>query len=127
MYYMLNTYNISAIQGDALNINLSIKDKNSIPVNLSGYDVRGVVKYAYGYTGNSGVLLDLNPLIYSGVGGSYYSSGIINISVNSADTRNLPVGVFVYDIERFTENQPAGNSIKLLRGKFIVSPEVTDI
>lgn len=124
---MANVYNISAIQGDSLNINLSIKDKNSIPVNLSGYDVRGVVKYAYGYTGNSGILLDLNPAIYSGVDGSYYASGIINISVNSADTRNLPVGVFVYDIERFTENEPAGDSIKLLRGKFIVSPEVTDI
>ena len=124
---MANVYNISAIQGDALNINLSIKDKNNIPINLSGYDVRGVVKYAYGYTGNSGILLDLNPVIYSGIGGSYYPSGIINISVSSVDARNLPVGVFVYDVERFTENQPAGNSIKLLRGKFIVSPEVTDI
>ena len=124
---MANSYSISAIQGDALNINLSIKDKNNIPVNLSGYDVRGVVKYAYGYTGNSGILLDLNPLIYSGVNGSYYSSGIINISVDSSKTRNLPVGSFVYDVERFTKNQPTGNSIKLLKGKFIVSPEVTDI
>ena len=108
---MANSYSISAIQGDALNINLSIKDKNNIPVNLSGYDVRGVVKYAYGYTGNSGILLDLNPLIYSGVNGSYYSSGIINISVDSSKTRNLPVGSFVYDVERFTKNQPTGNSI----------------
>ena len=124
---MANSYSISAIQGDALNINLSIKDKNNIPVNLSGYDVRGVVKYAYGYTGNSGILLDLNPLIYSGVNGSYYSSGIINISVDSSKTRNLPVGSFVYDVERFTKIQPTGNSIKLLKGKFIVSPEVTDI
>jgi hypothetical protein len=37
----------------------------------------------------------------------------------------IPVGSFVYDIERFPSGIPTGNSIKLLRGKFIVSPEVT--
>lgn len=124
---MATSYNINTIQGDNLQITLCVKDQNNLPINLSGYDVRGVVKYAYGYTGASGIIVDLDPVINSGIGGSYYASGLIDINIPSYIMANVPVGSFVYDIERFPENIPTGNSIKLLRGKFIVSPEVTSI
>lgn len=123
---MATSYNISTIQGDNLQITLRVKDQYNSPINLSGYDVRGVVKYAYGYTGMSGIILDLNPVINSGVSGSYYASGLVDINISSYIMADIPVGSFVYDIERFPENIPTGNSIKLLRGKFIVSPEVTN-
>jgi hypothetical protein len=122
---MATSYNIDTIQGDNLQITLCVKDQYNIPVNLSGYDVRGVVKYSYGYTGMSGILLDLMPVVNSGINGSYYASGLININIPSYTTAFIPVGSFVYDIERFPSGAPTGNSIKLLRGKFIVSPEVT--
>ena len=122
---MATSYNIDTIQGDYLQLSLRVRDSNNNPINLSGYDVRGVVKYAYGYTGNQQVLLNLNPVIVSGNNGSYYSSGIVNINVESYTTASIPVGTFVYDIERFPYGIPTGNSIKLIRGKFIVSPEVT--
>ena len=122
---MATSYNISTIQGDNLQLSLRVKDSNNNAINLSGYDVRGVVKYAYGYTGNEQVLVNLNPLIVSGNNGSYYSSGIVSINVQSYITASIPVGTFVYDIERFPYGIPTGNSIKLIRGKFIVSPEVT--
>ena len=122
---MATSYNINTIQGDHLQLSLRIKDSNSNPINLSGYDVRGVVKYAYGYTGDQQVLVNLNPVIFSGNNGSYYASGIVNINVDSYVTASIPVGTFVYDIERFPYGIPTGNSIKLIRGKFIVSPEVT--
>ena len=122
---MATSYNINLIQGDQLQLTLAVKDADSVPINLSGYDIRGVVKYAYGYTGSSGILLDLAPLIYSGVNGSCYPSGIININISSNTTAYLPVGSFVYDIERFPSGIPTGNSIKLLKGKFIINPEVT--
>ena len=124
---MATSYNINTIQGDNLQLSLRVKDSNNNPINLSGYDVRGVVKYAYGYTGNEQVLVNLNPIIVSGNNGSYYSSGIVSINVNSYTTASIPVGTFVYDIERFPYGAPTGNSIKLIRGKFIVSPEVTSI
>lgn len=127
MSYMATSYNINTIQGDNLQITLCVKDQNNAPINLSGYDVRGVVKYAYGYTGISGLILDLNPVVNSGVNGSYYASGLVDINIPSYIMASIPVGSFVYDIERFPENIPTGNSIKLLRGKFIVSPEVTSI
>lgn len=122
---MANSYNINTIQGDNLQITLCVKDQYNTPVNLSGYDVRGVVKYSYGYTGLSGIILNLMPVINSGVNGSYYASGFIDINIPSYTMTNIPVGSFVYDIERFPAQIPTGNSIKLLRGKFIVSPEVT--
>lgn len=122
---MASSYNISTIQGDNLQITLKIKDQYSNPINLSGYDVRGVVKYAYGYTGDQQILVNLSPTIYSGINGSYYPSGIININIDSYTMASVPVGTFVYDIERYPYGVPTGNSIKLLRGKFIVSPEVT--
>jgi hypothetical protein len=122
---MATSYNINLIQGDNLQLTLAVKDTNNNRINLSGYDVRGVVKYSYGYTGDSGILLNLKPTIYSGNNGSAYVSGLVNIGVSSYNTANIPAGVFVYDIERFPYNVPTGNSIKLIRGKFIVSPEVT--
>jgi hypothetical protein len=122
---MATSYDITTIQGDNLQITLSVKDQYNTPVNLSGYDVRGVVRYAYGFTGISGLIVDLAPVINSGINGSLYASGFININIPSYTMTTIPVGSFVYDIERFPSGIPTGNSIKLLRGKFIVSPEVT--
>jgi hypothetical protein len=113
---MATSYNISTFQGDFLQASLSIKDSNNNLINLSGYDVRGQVRTSYG---SSGVLLNLNPTITN------YVSGLINISISSNTTQDLPVGIYVYDIERFPSGIATGNSIKLMVGKFIVSPETT--
>ena len=122
---MATSYNIETIQGDNIQLSLRVRDTYNVPINLSGYDVRGVVRYAYGYTGDQQILLNLNPFIVSGNNGSSYVSGIVNINVDSYTMAGIPVGVFVYDIERFPYGIPTGNSIKLIRGKFVVSPEVT--
>lgn len=122
---MATSYNIETIQGDNIQLSLRVRDTYNVPINLSGYDVRGVVRYAYGYTGDQQILLNLNPFIVSGNNGSSYQSGIVNINVDSYTMAGIPVGIFVYDIERFPYGIPTGNSIKLIRGKFVVSPEVT--
>lgn len=122
---MATSYNIETIQGDNIQLSLRVRDTYNVPINLSGYDVRGVVRYAYGYTGDQQILLNLNPFIVSGNNGSSYQSGIVNININSYTMASIPAGVFVYDIERFPYGIPTGNSIKLIRGKFVVSPEVT--
>ena len=122
---MATSYNIETIQGDNIQLSLRVRNTDNTPINLSGYDVRGVVRYAYGYTGDQQILLNLNPFIVSGDNGSYYPSGVVNINVDSFTMAAIPVGIFVYDIERFPYGIPTGNSIKLIRGKFVVSPEVT--
>ena len=113
---MATYYNITGYQGDYLQLTLNVKDSNGSALNLSGYEVRGQVRTSYGSTG---VLLDLNPIVTSNV------SGTIAININSYISQDLPVSDHVYDIERYPSGIPAGNTIKLMRGKFTILPEVT--
>ena len=113
---MASNYNISAYQGDLIQLNLSIKDANQNPISLTGYDVRGVVRNSYG---SSGILFDLKPKIINHV------SGLINITVPSAVTEDLPVNIYFYDIEKYPSGIETGNSLKLLRGKLNIFPEAT--
>jgi len=113
---MATYYNITGYQGDYLQLTLNVKDSNGSALNLSGYEVRGQVRTSYGSTG---VLLDLNPIVTSNV------SGTIAININSYISQDLPVSDHVYDIERYPSGIPAGNTIKLMRGKFSILPEVT--
>lgn len=114
---MATSYNITGYQGDYIQLTLNIKDSNGAAINLSGYQVRGQVRASYASTG---VLLDLNPTI-SGNG----TSGIVSININSYISEDLPVSEHVYDIERYPSGIATGDSIKLMRGKFTILPEVT--
>jgi len=114
---MATSYNITGYQGDYIQLTLNLKDSNGSAINLSGYQVRGQVRSSYGSTG---VLLDLNPTI-SGNG----LSGIVSININSYISADLPVSDHIYDIERYPSGVLTGNSIKLMRGKFSILPEVT--
>jgi len=113
---MATYYNITGYQGDYLQLTLNVKDSNGSPLNLSGYEVRGQVRTSYGATG---VLLDLNPTITNSI------SGTISININSYISQDLPVSDHIYDIERYPSGIPSGNTIKLMRGKFSILPEVT--
>jgi len=113
---MASSYNISAYQGDLIQLNLAVKDANSIPISLTGYDVRGSLKTSYG---SSNIILDLKPQIINPI------SGLINITIPSLVTETLPVNIYFYDIERYPSGISTGNSSKLLRGKFNILPETT--
>jgi len=113
---MATYYNITGYQGDYLQLTLNVKDSNGSPLNLSGYEVRGQVRTSYGTTG---VLLDLNPTITNVL------SGTMAININSYISADIPISDHVYDIERYPSGILTGNSIKLMRGKFSILPEVT--
>jgi len=113
---MATSYNISIYQGDLFQATLSVKDANNIPINLTNYDVRGQVRASYGSTG---ILLDLEPVVTN------EASGLISITIPSTVSREMPIGMFLYDIERYPSGLTTGNSTKLMRGKFIILPEVT--
>lgn len=113
---MATYYNITGYQGDYIQLTLNLKDSNNSALNLSGYEVRGQVRTSYG---SSGILLDLNPTITSNI------SGTIAININSYISADLPISDHVYDIERYPSGLITGNSIKLMRGKFSILPEVT--
>jgi hypothetical protein len=113
---MATSYNITGYQGDYIQLTLNLKDNNGTALNLSGYGVRGQVRSSYGATG---VLLDLNPTITN------LLSGIMAINIDSYISADLPVSDHIYDIERYPSGILTGNSIKLMRGKFSILPEVT--
>ena len=113
---MATFYNITGYQGDNIQLTLNLKDSNGAALNLSGYGVRGQVRASYGSTG---VLLDLNPTITSALSGS------VSINIDSYISADIPVSDHIYDIERYPSGILTGNSIKLMRGKFSILPEVT--
>ena len=117
---MASTYNISLVQGESLDLTLNLKDSNSVPLDLSGYSVRGTVKRGFGTTG---VLLDLAPVIVTGANNSFLASGQITISISPAESSSLPVTEAVYDIERYTLNDVVVQ--KVMFGKIIIDPEVS--
>jgi len=113
---MIGAYNITGFQGDNIQIGVTVKDSNGSVISLDGYSVRGEVRISYGSTG---ILLNLNPVITN------HSAGTVLVSIPSQISKDIPVGEHVYDIERYPSGIPTGNSIKLLKGRFSILPEVT--
>ena len=111
---MSTTYDMSVTQGSTNNFNLTLTDSTGAAVNLSGYNVRGKVKYSYG---SSGVLYNLNPTITNS------GSGLISIDISPTGAAALPVCKAYYDIERYTTND--AEVLQVLCGRFSVIPEIT--
>jgi hypothetical protein len=107
-------YNISINQGETYNLDYTLTNSNGSPMNISGYSVRGQVRYSYGSTG---ILLDLNPSIQNATGGG------INVHLTPEQTAALPTTIAVYDIESYLA---ANNTVsRVLNGTFSIAPEVT--
>jgi hypothetical protein len=121
---MATVYNFSATQGSQLSVRLNVKDASGDAINLSGYGARGVVKYRYSSTSS---LVDLDPTIVSGTNGTLYASGYVDVYLSGSQTADLPVGDFVYDIEKFPTgaSNTEGAVDKILAGSFLVYPQVT--
>ena len=121
---MATVYNFSATQGSQLSVRLKVQDASGDALNLSGYGARGVVKYRYSSTNS---LVDLEPTIVSGTTGSAYQSGLIDVYLSGSQTSSLPIGDFVYDIEKYPTgaSNTEGAVDKILAGSFLVYPQVT--
>ena len=121
---MATVYNFSATQGSQLSVRLNIKDASGDALNLSGYGARGIVKYRYSSTN---ALVDLEPTIVSGENGIAYQSGLIDVYLSGSQTSGLPIGDFVYDIEKYPTgaSNVEGAVDKILAGSFLVYPQVT--
>ena len=121
---MATVYNFSATQGSQLSVRLNVKDASGDALDLTGYEARGIVKYRYS---SANTLIDLSPTIVSGVTGSAYASGLIDVYLSGSQTSGLPVGDFVYDIEKYPSGASniEGAVDKILAGGFLVYPQVT--
>ncbi len=109
-------YNFSVHQGSDANVRVTVTESDGSATDLTGYSVRGVVKHRYSDTTT---LLDLSPTIASPA-----TSGYIDVALTATSTKALPVGQFVYDIEKYPDNN-AEAVTKVLKGFFNVYPEAT--
>jgi hypothetical protein len=110
-------YNITVNQGENYDLTTTLTNTDGTPVNISGYALRGKVRYSYGSTG---VLVDLDPAIVNATG------GVINFTLTPTETAALPITVAVYDIERYISGQsPELTVSRVLQGTVTVTPEVT--
>ena len=110
-------YNITVNQGENYDLTATLLNADGTALNISGYVLRGKVRYSYGSTG---VLADLSPTVVNATG------GIINFTLSPDETAALPVTIGVYDIERYVSGQsPVTTVSRVLQGSVTVTPEVT--
>lgn len=111
---MATESNLYIDQGTDFLKTVTVVDGDGGLVNLMGYVVKSQMRKYYGstsgYTFTSG--------IYS------YDDSMIYISMNKDETRDIPAGRYLYDIEI---TSPQGERIRVLEGVVTVTPEITKI
>lgn len=110
------TYDLDIIAGSSANFLVTATDQNSAAINLSGYNVRGAMKYQFS---TSSYLLNFSPTIYSAV------SGIVQIFLSGSQTSGLKAGSYPYEIEAASSGEVTVT--KFLRGYANIYPECTNI
>ena len=116
---MASSADLTIEQGATFGATISVKNSDLSAFNLSGYTARGQVRNSYGA---SGVLLNMAPVIQTGVNNAALISGLIDIDLTATATAALPINEARYDIEIFNAG---GDVTRVLKGKAIITPEVT--
>ena len=107
-------YDFDIYKGTTFSLSLTLKDSDSVAINLSGYSVSGFLRYNYG---SSGKLCDLNAVKTTP------ASGIVTLTVVPSGTAALPCGYAFYDLQIL--NTGDGVITRVLDGKASIHPEVT--
>jgi len=107
---MASTYNLNVTQGSTASFNINLSNADGTPMDFTGFTVRGSIKLRYSDTSP---LISFSPTV---------DGNKVTITLTSAQTATLPVGIGVYDIEKYST---AYDAEALLSGKVLISPEVT--
>jgi hypothetical protein len=114
---MATKVNISIDQGSDFSTSLVAKDAAGSTLNLSGYNARAKMRYAY----NTGQATDFTATINSGTAGEGFVSGLVDLSLTSTQTTGLIISDQVYDVEVYSGDYV----VRVQQGIASVSPEVT--
>ena len=108
---MSGKYNIVAEQGATFNLNFRV-ETNGTAWNLTGYTFAMQVRRS---TSATTTLLNLTTATMT-------SSGHVTATASATTMSSVPAGRWVYDIEL---RSSGGEVTRILEGRFIVTPEVT--
>lgn len=112
---MPGTYNITVYQGDTFNLLFTI-DTDGTPWNLTGYTAKMQVRP---FVESTTTILDLQSPAGITLG---TTSGTVSVNVSAAGMAAATAGRHVYDLEL---TSGGGVKTKILKGAFIILPEVT--
>ena len=107
---MASTYNLNLTQGSTASFIINLSNADGTPMDFTGFSVRGSMKLRYSDTSP---LVSFSPTI---------NGNSVTIALTSAQTSVLPVGMGVYDLEKYSS---AYDSEVLLSGQVFINPEVT--
>lgn len=102
------------VRGSFFSIRLTLTDDGDVPLNLTFYTIKGSIKNKYS---------DVNALVILNVDIVNAASGIVDLSLPSSITKNLPITELVYDIEKY-ETSNVEQKEKILQGRIFVNPSV---
>lgn len=111
-------YNITIEQGSTYKLALYWKNSSNNPIPLTNYSAKMQIRAS---TGASVILLELSSTNSSQIQ-IYERQGAINLAIGYEQTRALPIGVAVYDLEVMS---PEGEVTKLIKGRCRIEGEVT--
>ena len=117
-------HNFLCDQGATFRKTISLKQSDgTTAVDLSGYSARMKIKDEVGGTLIKSLTSSTNGGLTIGGGANNASNGEIDILISATDTGSFSAPqTGVYDIETVT-----GSTVdRILQGKFIINPEVTD-
>ena len=100
-------------QGTAFTTTITLADVNGDPFDLTNYQAKSLVKKSY-YSSNTTAqfVIVMNDA----------ANGVINMTLNSANTTNIAAGRYVYDV--IIKNS-SNNITRVLEGIVNVLPQVT--
>jgi hypothetical protein len=99
-------------QGSTYSSTVDVLESNGLAYNLTGYSARGQVRKSYASQNAIDFTTNIN----------LPTQGKVNISLNSAQTRSMKAGRYVYDIEVFNNS---GHVIRISEGQVEISPATT--
>lgn len=107
-------YDLNIYKGTTFSLSLTLKDSDSVAINLSGYNVSGFLRYQ---------ISDANKLCDLNLVKTTPESGIVTSTIHYTGTAALPAGYGFYDIQIF--NAETNVITRVLDGKAIIHPEIT--
>ena len=110
----ISGYNISLDQGTDYSLNLTIRDSNLNPKNISGYAFTGIIKYRYSETGSRG---NFSCSVTNATGGQ------VVMSLSNSQSANIPVGRHLYELE---VTDAGSLKEKYLKGYIEIAPELNN-
>lgn len=109
----MTTYDLTIYKGETYSLSITLRDADSVPIDLTNYAISGFIKQKYS---DSIKLVDLNPTKVVP-----FTGGGITLGVPATGTAAMPCNIDFYDVEI----SASGSVTKVLAGKVSVYPEIT--